>query len=1195
MDSFDDPNSDNEDEFAGPGVKEAAEQALMNEDLDASPLVPADAMTQQQHVYNPSQEHYNNIGMSIPPSMAPIGHVGMPNTNMPPHIPMPVGQTMPPSPHGNGYPGAPVPPFARPGVPGFHLSVVSGMPDVGGSGMMNHGNYSGIMHGVPAMFPFPMQGERDNGTTNKRSLDEEELERPPSPWPSEDDCVPQEGKRLRVSQEMVAPTAIQSPQVEASQHDLDSKLQPHATNDASYLTRPAAVVPEADQGLNGSSKHEAPLPAAPKLSSIDDDIFADADDDDGPIAAASTDVTTSAAPAANLELPSNNLKTSPRANYQSQALSPDQRPSIRNIVLGNAGKAILPAAKDQRPSIRSIVLGNAGKAIEPSVAAKKTTNVPNVAAKKTNNVKSAVGRVGERKKVSSKRKSKPTRKVLIARKEKEQATTLLEGIEDLLERLPKEDCKFLAESFWIFTTNQLQWVLTQSPDQEEGVVPDVSAKDDTTIVKASHLRDEILLKLATSKLLRPSGAGDKEQLQLRSTEAATAQVEKDPGEVPGLPAAADTNGGSKSHHQATDAELSAVSDKPNMDNQTSESAEALSTQDAVAGGTAGVDGKAQSCLLTEKDADKKAEGNRGLSNDEVAAALSGLDKAERRTAEARMETWRELIGKTKTPKSIDEQFPVDGPIGCLLLPVATRNFLASIPIKSLHGFLSLKKTETGAICEMFRIWRRNCDLSDMAALALGRHLISLASRIERALSSSPPIVDADTRQWMLDPIVVLTGAARDFLVLDQKIYSATDFLEMRTKDLAMKLEIWRERQSMVPLKGSGKVAMISAWKAGAKEAIEAEKDFGKVLHGVDLESEAFAAADLLIVKDEALDPVLPEPVASGPKEASTEITTKPSDQKATKHPRQATVEQPTAPPETDRHFKYTLHSTMFLEDIAGKATYELLSSVGVKTAAELFDADKTEGSRLSRAVIDAKRASNSSECKSVIDEWCRLLRSQLDLFRSNLPTVASPPPKIIAALPLKRVSTPPPKSAKAPPQKKAKIAKIKAAGASSRVVVRTISRALGDPFDGLSAVTKRFLATMNITTAEKFLSSRTTDISVNFVHWRIKENMPELKGLGAIASVSGWKAQVRKFAKEMGLEQVADMEPANKASWGKEAREASRKEAREASPRRRIRTKPTAPSAHTLSHEDVLFGNSRRIFAVQDESGKIRECFAPLA
>jgi hypothetical protein len=1182
MDTFDDPNADQSDDFAGPGANAAAEQALMHEALESSPYVPASgAMPQhQQHGY-PGQNPVYPAGPYMgAPGMMPNGHVGMPH-----HVPMAVGHAMPP----HGYPGAP--PYAHQGAPSY---AYPGAPPYAHPGMPNfphgvsHQEYSGAINSVPARFSVPMQGERDNGATNKRRLGEEEQEKPPSPWPPAEDSVP-EMKRVRVLQTTVAPTVVQpSQKVEAPHRNHDSKLRAPVTNDASYQTKPIAPVPGPVQGKNGSSNHKAPPAAAAPSSKIDDDRFADADDD-VPVGAVSTAAANSSAPAASLQSPSSKLKSPPRANYQSQSLSPSQRPSIRSIVLGNAGKAIVGAKK---PSSVVAKKPSSEAAKKPSsVVAKKPSNVPGVTVKVS----------------LAKRKLRPTRRMLIAKKEKEQATKLLQGVGDLLEWLPKEDCKFLAESFWILTKDQLRWVLAQSQDQEEVAVPDGISKDATPSVKASQLRDEILVKLATSKLLRPDAADDKESLQDKSTEAATSQVDKASSEAFETLAAADTKG------KSTLTELSTELGKPNMDtnvaSQASKLAE-LSTTHERATGAVDVGGEAQSGSLIEKNEDKKVEGNSELAIDAVAAAVSKLDEGDRRAAEARMDSWRELIEKEKKEQTIEKQFPVDGPIS-FLFPIATQNFLASIPIKCLHGFLSLKKTETGAICDMFRLWRQKCNLSDMPSLALGRHLTSIALRIEKALSSHP-IVDADTRQWMMDPIVVLTGAARDFLVYDQKMYTASVFVEVRTKDLAMKLEEWRDRLNMVSLKGSGKVAMISAWKAGAKEAMEAEKDFGKVLHNVDLEAEALSAADAPITKDEATGPVLPERVASGPKKIK--IAPKQMDQVTQQHPIPSDKEKPAMPLETDRHLRYTLHSTMFLQDILGKATNELLASANVKSAAELFDAEKTEGSQLYRAVIDANRARSDSECKSVVDSWCLSLRTELDLFRANLPVVAPPPPTSAATIPTKSASTipqksaatvpvkaevlppkaeaPPPKSSKAPPQKKAKI---KAAVDSRPIVPRRTAptRSFEDPFDGLSNVTKRFLGTMNITTAEKFLSSRTTDISVNFVDWRIKENMPELKGLGAIASVSGWKAQVRKFAKEMGLQDLADMEPANKASWGKEAREVSRTSPKEA-PRKKIRTKPPPSKGHAPSHEDVLFGNSRHTFAVQDESGKIQLCVVPL-
>lgn len=75
---------------------------------------------------------------------------------------------------------------------------------------------------------------------------------------------------------------------------------------------------------------------------------------------------------------------------------------------------------------------------------------------------------------------------------------------------------------------------------------------------------------------------------------------------------------------------------------------------------------------------------------------------------------------------------------------------------------------------------------------------------------------------------------------------------------------------------------------------------------------------------------------------------------------------------------------------------------------------------------------------------------------------------------------------------------------------------VSDPFELLSTVTKEFLTSIGITTAEQFLGTRTTDIAADFVTFRKEKGMPELKGLGSIASVSGWKANCRKFCIKMG-------------------------------------------------------------------------------
>ena len=143
---------------------------------------------------------------------------------------------------------------------------------------------------------------------------------------------------------------------------------------------------------------------------------------------------------------------------------------------------------------------------------------------------------------------------------------------------------------------------------------------------------------------------------------------------------------------------------------------------------------------------------------------------------------------------------------------------------------------------------------------------------------------------------------------------------------------------------------------------------------------------------------------------------------------------------------------------------------------------------------------------------------------------------------------------------------------------RIIPAELKDPIQALSTITQSFLASMDITTAEDFLSSRTTDIANEFVKFRILKGMPELKGLGAIASVSGWKAQCRKVAKKMGMNDVARLEPESNIK---------REVVEEIVPRtRKVAVVPKTKPSFLPSRPDVLQGQASRTFRVQSREGE---------
>lgn len=72
-----------------------------------------------------------------------------------------------------------------------------------------------------------------------------------------------------------------------------------------------------------------------------------------------------------------------------------------------------------------------------------------------------------------------------------------------------------------------------------------------------------------------------------------------------------------------------------------------------------------------------------------------------------------------------------------------------------------------------------------------------------------------------------------------------------------------------------------------------------------------------------------------------------------------------------------------------------------------------------------------------------------------------------------------------------------------------------DPYDALSAVTREFLQSVDLTTSESFLTAKSSDLGEKLKAWRKANGMPELKGSGNVATISGWKSIVRKKAMDL--------------------------------------------------------------------------------
>jgi hypothetical protein len=182
-----------------------------------------------------------------------------------------------------------------------------------------------------------------------------------------------------------------------------------------------------------------------------------------------------------------------------------------------------------------------------------------------------------------------------------------------------------------------------------------------------------------------------------------------------------------------------------------------------------------------------------------------------------------------------------------------------------------------------------------------------------------------------------------------------------------------------------------------------------------------------------------------------------------------------------------------------------------------LDADKKPDSPLIQTVIKMRSDSltfvgsiQPNSCVRLIYDWCTRVQKKLDEIEcgkhigGKAKTLSKPVAKASSKASSKQKSTEKPekKSSSGPPRKGHKT-----------------------PWDALSTSTVTFLTTMGISTSEQFLQTRTTDIANAFIAWREAHAMEVLKGLGATASVSGWKSQVRRAARSIGQAEIAALNP----------------------------------------------------------------------
>lgn len=802
-------------------------------------------------------------------------------------------------------------------------------------------------------------------------------------------------------------------------------------------------------------------------------------------------------------------------------------------------------------------------------------------------------------------------------KEVKTASALLNGQVDLTTILPESACWFLAEKFWIFTAQQFLYVFDASSTSYD--TPEM-------ITLRSQIRDEVaksLVKECATELgetelesfgdgatsLEPTGVEKLLDVPRRNVPTATSpkstnieqgSAAQDSSKVANSAANAamevdqiqslaiypdstetmdvdflknvpeesiDIDVAASAEATGDGAEMMAEEQSAFLSSATATDIASLDASSALpqamkVGGTGSSDAQEDTHEATNVSGYPVAP-HEGSTTTDLSEEKQGIAERIITSWKARLERWKRDFLPTQSDADLGEtaksSFSLQGPFG-VLFPEILHKFLESISVSTAYDFLSVRFTESSMGMHALVVWRQLCGMDSVKAENLARHMGGIATRVKTALSSVPP-VDAHTRKWMSTALACLTATSKEFIIDVCKIESPDAFLNGKTKDFSDKLVAWREKTKKSVLKGSGRVAMISSFKAAVRDSVAAEdtKDgTGKVV----TEDEIIGFS-----KTMSSSYTTSETVSKSVGEASEPKQSKPKQQKPAKP--QKEVKQVKDPPkltESERlKAESLMNSTDFLEKVLRQENVEFLATHNIFTPQQFLNADKQNDSALVTALV---RLKTEKAGKPAVVQTCRrLLLDWSSRVEADVRRVASG----VAIEDLGRISS---------VRKPTAMPQVKTSNDSGPNPKRRRSRStknISDSLQCLSPTALKFLKSIGITTGEAFLAARTSEMALALIKWREQEKMVALKGTGCSATVSGWKAQVRKAEESMTAEEDATF--AN-VSVGAPAQPAVEKP-------RRVKSPPSV-RIDDYTHPNLLHGKPRQSFFVQNSFGKCK-------
>ena len=316
--------------------------------------------------------------------------------------------------------------------------------------------------------------------------------------------------------------------------------------------------------------------------------------------------------------------------------------------------------------------------------------------------------------------------------------------------------------------------------------------------------------------------------------------------------------------------------------------------------------------------------------------------------------------------------------------------------------------------------------------------------------------------------------------------------------------------------GTGHFATISSWKTIVKETGDIAKRLIQPLPDLSFDLKGLIYAD--DDEQETADDEIKSPSKKRKKAKSvlSSSSPRPVSTSVTASPTRTNIKENASP----SNYATALHSESFLKRVLKPSQVKVLTYAGIQSPDQLMRADKSADSDIVQKLITWRRERGFQDIeiaisvRSIMDWTLTVEKALIELKRSDpnsndIVFQESDNGHVAnngGDRAQREISTSDPSKQKK--KRKSNAPKIFNAEAGE------------DPIEALTKMTRDFLISEGITSAEQFLSLRTNDLAAKLVAWRAREGLPALKGYGSISIVSGWKGIVRNACEASGLSEL---------------------------------------------------------------------------